>query len=45
MALAVIPILGGMFFWRIPRTISKTALLALVASLMLFSGCQGLAPN
>jgi hypothetical protein len=45
MALAMIPILGGMFFWRVPRATSKSALLALVASLMLFSGCQGLAPN
>jgi len=44
MALAMIPILGGMFFWRIPRAINTAALLALVASLMLFSGCQGLAP-
>lgn len=45
MVLAIIPILGGMFFWRVPRAISKSALLALLASLMLFSGCQGLAPN
>lgn len=44
MVLAMIPILGGMFFWRGPRAISKAALLVLLASLMLFSGCQGLAP-
>lgn len=44
MALAMIPILGGMFFWRGPRAISKAALLVLLASLMLFIGCQGIAP-
>ena len=44
MVLAMIPILGGMFFWLGPRPISKAALLVLLASLMLFSGCQGLAP-
>jgi len=42
MVLAMIPILGGMFFWRNPRAISKAALLVLLATLMLFSGCQGL---
>jgi len=45
MALAMIPILGGMFFWRGPRAISKAALLVLLASLMLFSGCQNLTPT
>ena len=46
MVLAMIPILGGLLFWRGPRApaISKAALLVLLASLMLFSGCQGLAP-
>jgi hypothetical protein len=43
--LAIIPILGGMFLWRSPRSISKTALLALLSGLILFSGCQGLAPT
>ena len=43
MALAMIPILGGMFFWRAPRAISEATLLVLLASSMLFSGCQGLA--
>jgi hypothetical protein len=42
--LAMIPILGGMVFWRGPRAVSKAALLVLLASLMLFSGCQALAP-
>ena len=42
MALAMIPILGGVLFWRGPRAISKAALLVLLASLMLFSGCQNL---
>jgi hypothetical protein len=45
MALAIIPLLGGMFFWRVPRAASRSALLAIVASLMVFSGCQGLSPN
>jgi len=45
MALAMIPILGGMFCWRVPRATSKAALLALLASLMVFSGCRGFAPN
>ena len=40
MALAILPILGGMFFWRIPRATSKAALLVLVASLTLSNGCQ-----
>ena len=44
MVLAMIPILGGMFFWRGTHAISKAALPVLLASLMLFSGCQGLAP-
>ena len=44
MVLAMIPILGGMFFWRGPGAISKVALLLLLASLMLFSACNGLAP-
>jgi hypothetical protein len=44
MVLAMIPILGGMFFWRSPRAISKAALLVILPSLMLFSGCQGLSP-
>jgi hypothetical protein len=44
MALAMIPILGGMFFWCGTRAISKAALPVLLASLMLFSGCQGVAP-
>jgi hypothetical protein len=44
MVLAIIPILGGMFFWRSPRAISKTTVLVLLAIVMLFSGCQGLAP-
>lgn len=42
MALAIIPLLGGIFFWRSPRAATKSALLAVVASLMLFNGCQGL---
>jgi hypothetical protein len=45
LGLAIIPILGGMFFWRVPRATGKAAVLALLASLMLFSGCQGLAPR
>jgi len=45
MALAMIPILGGMFLWHGPRAISKAALLVLLASVMVFSGCQGLAPT
>jgi hypothetical protein len=44
-ALAILPLLGGMFVWRVPRAVSKSALLALVASLMVFSGCQGLSSN
>ena len=44
MVLAMIPILGGMFFWRGPGAISKAVLLLLLVGLMLFSGCQGLAP-
>jgi hypothetical protein len=44
MALAMIPMLGGMFFGRRPRSINKAALLILFASLMLLIGCQGLAP-
>jgi hypothetical protein len=44
MGLALIPILGGMFFWRRPRSVSKVALLTLLASLMLMLiGCQSLA--
>ncbi len=45
MALAILPLLGGMFFWRVPRAASKSALLAMVASLLVFSGCQGLSSN
>ncbi len=45
MALAIMPILGGMFFWRIPRATCKAALLVLVASLVLFSGCQNAVPG
>jgi hypothetical protein len=45
MLLAMIPILGGMFCWGDQRALGKTALLVLLASLMLFSGCQGLAPQ
>lgn len=45
MVLAMVPMLGGMFFWRAPRAVSKASLLALIASLMLFSGCQNLSPN
>ena len=45
MALAIIPLLGGIFFWRVPRAASKSALLAIAASLMVFSGCQGLSSN
>lgn len=44
MALAIMPILGGMFFWRIPRATSKATLLALVASMMLSNGCQNAVP-
>jgi hypothetical protein len=44
MTLAMVPLLGGMFFWRTPRAVSKLALLALLASLMLFSGCQTAVP-
>ncbi len=44
LALAMIPLLGGILFWRSPRAVSKTALLVLLASLTLFVGCQGLAP-
>ncbi len=44
MVLAMIPILGGMFFWRGPRATGNAALLVLLTSLMLFSGCQGVAP-
>jgi hypothetical protein len=44
MALAMIPMLGGVFFWRRPRSINKGALLTLFASLILLAGCQGLAP-
>jgi hypothetical protein len=43
MVLAMIPMLGGMFFWRGPGAISKAGLLLLLASLMLFSACGGLA--
>ncbi len=44
MVLAMIPVLGGLFFWRGPRAPSRAALLLLLASLLLFGGCQGLAP-
>jgi hypothetical protein len=44
MVLAMIAILGGMFFWRGPGATNKAVLLLLLAGLMLFSGCQGLAP-
>lgn len=44
MVLAMIPILGGMFCWVSPRAVNKPTLLVLLASVMLFSGCQGLAP-
>ena len=44
MVLAMVPILGGIFFWRGTGAICKAALLVLLASLMLVSGCQGLAP-
>jgi hypothetical protein len=45
MSLAIIPILGGMFFWRSVRVVSGATVLVILASLMLFSGCQGLAPT
>ncbi|MGA7574792.1 MAG: VCBS repeat-containing protein [Terriglobales bacterium] len=38
-ALAMIPVLGGLFFWRTPRVLGTTALFSLLASLMLLSGC------
>lgn len=44
LAVAMLPLLGGMFFCRGRRAGSKAALLVLLASLLLFSGCQGLAP-
>jgi hypothetical protein len=44
MTLAIMPLLGGLFFCRIPRATSKAALLVLVASLVLFSGCQNAVP-
>jgi len=44
MVLAMIPILGGAFFWFSPRAENKARLLVFLASVMLFSGCQGLAP-
>lgn len=44
MALALLPLLGGMFFWRVPRATTKLGLLALLASLLFFCGCQGPAP-
>jgi hypothetical protein len=43
MVWAMVPILGGVFLWGAPRSAGKAALLALVASLMLFSGCQKIA--
>lgn len=42
MALAMIPILAGMFFWRGPRAKGKAVLPLLLAGVVLFSGCQGL---
>jgi len=42
--LAMIPILGAMSFWRGPGAISKAALPLLLAGVMLFSGCQAVAP-
>jgi len=45
MILAIVPILAGMFFCRVPRARGKVALLALVASLTMFSGCQKLEPQ
>jgi hypothetical protein len=44
-ALAIIPILGGMFFWRVPRASRKASALSVVAGLLLLSGCGGLAAN
>jgi hypothetical protein len=44
-ALAVLPLLGGMFLWRRPRAIGRASALAVIASLALLSGCGGLAAN
>ena len=45
MVLAMIPVLGGMFSWRRREAVSKAVLLLVLAGLVLFSGCQGLAPK
>ena len=45
LALALIPLLGAVFFWRTPRVINKLALLVLLSSLLIFTGCQGLSQN
>jgi FG-GAP-like repeat/FG-GAP repeat len=42
-ALAILPLLGGVFLWRVPRAIGRASALAIFASLMLLSGCGGLA--
>ena len=43
-ALAILPIVGAMFFWRAPKAPRALALLVLCASMMVFAGCQSLAP-
>lgn len=45
-ALAIVPILGGIFLWRVPRrAIGRASALAIFASLMFLSGCGGLAAS
>ncbi len=44
-ALAILPIVGAMFFWRTPKAPRMMAVFALCASMMVFSGCQSLAPQ
>jgi len=44
-AFAIIPVLGGMFFWRAPRMSRSLFLLPLLACILAFSGCQSLTPG
>ena len=45
LALAMIPLLGGMLFWRAPRNRAKLALVPILVGLTFLAGCQGLAPT
>lgn len=45
LAFAIVPVLGALFFWRAPRASRGLALMALCASMMVFSGCQSLSQD